>query len=334
MSNNPFADAIKPVEREPITHEVTNHPPFFQKAIEQDRLRAKARNMTRQDMFNNGMLTVEDMDDEELRCGRMRDNLGKIPKVTRTMEMVPRDLYDEMVAEHQRRTQEKFRQQLDACLNTMVDIMDDDTCEPKDRMEAAKYLMERVMGKQPERVQVAVTRAPWEEIAMEVGRTTRAEHAAKLEAIDAEVVAIDSVPTTNVPEDGEVATRLGVGRIHTARPSEQNAATYTGQGVGQEPNVGDPRIKPATPAPNYDNPVNSNPVTVANHELIRAHNCDAGHLSALRAAAKKRVQDAKRRRIVARALGADAKRQHTITMTVPDTDEGKLQVTVEPKAPG
>lgn len=325
MSNNPFADAIKPVEREPITHEVTNHPPFFQKAIEQDRLRAKARNMTRQDMFNNGMLTVEDMDDEELRCGRMRDNLGKIPKVTRTMEMVPRDLYDEMVAEHQRRTQEKFRQQLDACLNTMVDIMDDDTCEPKDRMEAAKYLMERVMGKQPERVQVAVTRAPWEEIAMEVGRTTRAEHAAKLEAIDAEVVDIPNEPTHptiagDVPEPP--GRQVAQERPHGTAPLQQ------------EPNVGDPRIKPATPAPSYDNPVNSNPVAVANHELIRAHNCDAGHLSALRAAAKKRVQDAKRRRIVARALGADAKRQHTITMTVPDTDEGKLQVTVEPKGPG
>lgn len=201
MSNNPFADAIKPDPKPAITRTVEPEP-FFRQAAEAERLRHKARNMTRQDMFNNGMLTVKDMDDEELRAGRMRDNLGRIPKVTKTLENIPRDLYDAMVAEHQTRTQEKFREQLDEALNTLVGIMTDDTCEPKDRADAAKYLIERTMGKTPERVQVAVAKAPWEEMLGDFANTSRERHA-KLEqgVIDAEVVE-DVVP--QVHPTGEV----------------------------------------------------------------------------------------------------------------------------------
>src|SRR6516162_5593132 len=314
---NIFADAIKATRHQPNTTQVTDHPNFFQDVIDQEALKAKARKMTRQDMFNNGLLTVADMDDEELRCGRRRDGNGRIPKVTKTMEMVPRDLYDEMVAEHQRRTHEKFRQQLDAALDTMVEIMTDQTAEPRDRADAAKYLMERVIGKTPERVQVAVAKAPWEEIAMEVGRLTRAEHEQRQVGnyVDAEVV--EDVPDDNQPD------------LAGQRLDEPSA-------TADEPVPVDPAFAPAPAAPSHDKPASSNPVVQVanaakptNSQVLAWRACDAEQLRAMRKAAKKRIQDAKKRRIIQRTLFWNAMQPTEIHMDVPEADEGRVTFRVE-----
>lgn len=258
MSNNPFADAIKPSKDAPKTHTVHDHPPFFQHAIEQEKLKQQARNMTRQDMFNNGLLTVEDMDDEELRCGRMRDNNGKIPRVTKTLEMVPRDLYDEMVAEHNRRTQENYRQMMDVALNTIVEIMVDPTVEPKDRLDAAKHIKEQVMGKTPERVQVTTTKLPYEQLMGDVAQITRAQHLAmKQGALDVESFEVHDDPIvdedhgtgTHLSQDGTPTTT----RVENLLPPGPQSADHTGQRpvpehgqavpsgarptVGQDPNL-------------------------------------------------------------------------------------------------
>jgi hypothetical protein len=107
--SNPFWEAVQPTERQQITHEVVDHPPFFRDAVESNKLREQARGMSRQQLFDNGIIGVADLDDEELRAGRCRDNLGRIPKVTKTMENIPRDIYEAMVQEHQIRSQDKFR---------------------------------------------------------------------------------------------------------------------------------------------------------------------------------------------------------------------------------
>jgi hypothetical protein len=330
---NIFAEAIEDTQREPISRYREPDKPFFHAAIEQDKLKQQARNMTRQDMFNNGLLTVEDMDDEELRCGRMRDAAGRIPKVTKTMEMVPRDLYDEMVREHLSRTQEKFRQQLDTALDTMVEIMTDVSAEPRDRADAAKYLMERVMGKPQERVQVTVTKAPWEEIAMDLGRVTRAEHERRKlgNAIDAEVVEDVPEPHTEANEPQQ-------------RTSEPSATEVVPDGIDTTP----PAFRPAPKAPSHDAPASSNPVaevqqntvvpTVVppeptNSERMGASACDAAHIAALRKAAHDRIQAAKKRRIVQRAMGSDALQRNNIAAAeVPNDDDattGRISFTID-----
>jgi len=318
MSDNPFADAIKPRERPAITRTV-EPPPFFQAAIEGERLKREARNMTRQDMFNNGLLTVEDMDDEELRAGRMRGPDGKIPRVNKTMEMVPRDIYEAMVLEHQTRTQDKFRQQLDMALNTIVGIMTDPTAEPKDRLDAAKYIKEQVMGKTPDRVQVQVAKAPWEEMMGDFANISR-ERQARLEAgyIDADVVE-DSTNQEQAMEgarlDGQEAT------AQQAPPPLEDSALA-------------PHVRYAEPAPSHDNPVTTHyiPKPPTNSEIIAAERCDMIELAARRAEAKQRIQAAKKRRIIARTMGTDALEAHKITTTeVPDADDpttGKLRHTL------
>jgi hypothetical protein len=281
-------------------------------------------------MFNNGLLTVEDMDDEELRAGRMRDSMGRIPKVTKTMENVPRDLYDAMVQEHQQRTQERYRQTMDAALDTIVDIMLDDTVEPRDRLEAAKHVKEQVMGKTPDKVQLAVTRAPWEDIVMEVGRMTRAEHAARQAAIASGVI------------DAEVVEEAPTGEEVRARPAATDGpdtgTTPPGGLGGQHCDgvVGDPRITPAPAAPSYNNPATNSPEpTPSNSDIIAAQHCDMLELAARRAAAKKRIQGAKKQRIIKRAMGAMGAPTHNLATTcTPDPSDpttGKLTHTLTPR---
>ena len=108
------------------------------------------RTRSRQYCFDHGFITAKDLDDEELVAGKCRDGNGRIPKTNGKTETIPRELYDEMVAEHELRYKQKLRANLDSMLDIMVDIAQDDTVEPRDRFEAAKYLFERTAGKTPD----------------------------------------------------------------------------------------------------------------------------------------------------------------------------------------
>lgn len=238
--------------------------------VEQTRLtREKAlATLSRQECFEKGFITIKDLDDEELRYGRCRDESGYIPKNGKKTELIPKDRYDEMVAEHELRFKQKLRQQLDDMLDIMVDIAKDDTVEPRDRFEASKYLFERVAGKTPEHISVTVRAAPWEELLGQVSGIapmSRAEHRALNGAgiVDAEVVedyeeqgspptdtsmrrddgdqdqASDNVQSPDVQASGEAPTELAVVPVHQARPGEQHAETATPTFVGEVPTAGE-----------------------------------------------------------------------------------------------
>jgi len=261
-------------------------------------------------MFDNGFITVEDLDDEELRLGKCRGANGKIPKSSTKTEMVPRDLYDEMVLEHQKRTDEKLRQQLDTMLEVMVDVATDDTVEPRDRMDAAKYLFERVAGKTAERVAITVEKAPWEEVFSGVAKISRERsHALRDGAIDAEVV-----------EAPDVSERPpGPPEPEPTVPPEHYVAPY---GAGP--------FEPAPKAPSWDNPVSSSATipsdrrepppeaTQSTSEQLREMQSAAADLAARKANARKRIQDAKKRRIVQRATGANVLRGKEIHAELTD----------------
>lgn len=166
--------------------------------------RAVAEAMSRDDAFRLGFLSVEDLDDEELRYGRGRDNTGNIP-ATRKTDLLPRDLYEALVQEHNKRTNEKLRQQLDTALDTMVEIMNDQTAEPGDRFKASQYLFERVAGKTPDRVAVTV-KAPWEEVFTGIaqGRGAHQQHQLTQGTIDAEVIPDEEIEAPVVSPYGHI----------------------------------------------------------------------------------------------------------------------------------
>lgn len=337
---NEFADAIKPGPPPP-THQV-DHPHFYQHAHEQQALEAKARNMTRQQLFDNGFITVEDLDDEELRAGICRDAHGRIPKPTKTMDMVPRDLYDAMVAEHAKRFDEKLRQQLDSALDTMARNMVDPTVEPKDQMYAATWFVDRVRGKSVERVAVQVTKAPYEELLSDVAHITKAQHEAmKRGAIDVESY---ELPEGTVPEgvspvheagaeptdapgvsggQGDQHGHRGQGLVDQSggelRPGENVASQYVAthdssgerergaqDGSAWELPLAPTPFDPLPEAPSFDNLATSNPVAPKTlSEQIRGAQDRGIEVAQARANRKTIIENAKKRRRMMRATGTD-----------------------------
>lgn len=329
--------------------------PFFQAKIEAAELARKAASMTRQEMFDHGFLTVEDLDDEELRYGRCRDAAGRIPRVNNKTQTIPRDIFDAMVLEHERRTDQKLRQQLDVMLEVMIDVATDDTVEPRDRLEAAKYLFERVAGKTPEKVNVTVQKAPWEELMGGIAHISREESRRRREGVvDAEVVedssdqsAHQTAPAQTEAQGTERGTQSGTAHEQEVVDERQNVDWTDpngqfdgGNGVGEqlrsigdEPNlalryheIADPTFAPHAPTPTHDNPANSS-VTMLPHEQGAPDDIaklvqEQAELVDRRKEARKRIQDAKKRRKIARATGADVFKGKSIDFDV-ETD-GKV----------
>lgn len=322
--SNMFSEAVESTHTPGKMIEPKVH--FFHEAHEQDKRRAMAANMTRQQQFDNGLIGVEDLDDEELRMGQCRNNTGAIPKPVGKTTMVRRDLYDEMVAEHEKRTDEKLRQQLDVMLETMIDIATDDTVEPADRFKAAQYLFERVKGKTPDKVHVSVVKAPWEEMLGGVAKISREESLRRRGVIDAEVVAEerDTEPQAEPEDDsGEARTPSAPEpQGEPEAPVPDSGAGWSGLGPEQRTTVPsladmgymnagdltDYRITQPIPTPTHDNPettsATANPVSTSEQIRVAAERAIA--LAEKRKDAKSRIQGAKKRRIIKRTMGLDA----------------------------
>jgi hypothetical protein len=183
--------------------------PWFQKANDEIARREAVRNMTRQQAFNAGYLSVKDLDDEELRAGKCRGPDGNIPKVVGKTEVMDDDQYQMMVAEHEKRWNQNLRERLDVMTEVIASVALDDTVEPRDRVEAAKYIIERVAGKPTERVQVNVSKAPWEEMLAGIASGISREESRKQRGltIDQDGNALAG------PEDGTLGSAEDVGDI-------------------------------------------------------------------------------------------------------------------------
>lgn len=317
------------------------------------------RTLPRQEAFDRGYLTVQDLDDEELRYGKCRDENGYIPKDGKKTILLPKDKYDEMIAEHELRFRQKLRQNLDDMLVIMVDIAKDDTVEPRDRFEAAKYLFERTAGKTPDTVNVTIKQAPYEELlngVTGIGSISRAEHrrmaaegpgAGIIDVEYTEDTDEDAVQQESVPFSGQTTTESHVVSVHKARPDEQSEdvpgdepAGHTRPpgarpGVGQKPDDGsepdyhrtaaDTNPVPDWAPTNQDQP---DPLDQYGSKRTEAKSYgdqvrEANALAERRKAAKDRIRQAKKGRIIARTMGADAI-ETDITGATVDAD-GKLQ---------
>ena len=342
MTDTPTNDAVtRRVAAKPFGHDRAHALMVREEAL---------RTMTRQEAFDRGYLTVKDMDDEELRYGRMRDRHGNIPpKGANTMELIPEEKYQQMVAEHERRTNEKLRQQLDSMLEVMVEIATDDTVEPRDRFESAKYLFERVAGKTPDRINHTVELKPWEGMLTDItgiGAISRDEHR-RLQAegkgagvIDVELVEDvdeDDLQPEDVQEHGEAPAEQAVVPVHQARPDEHVAGPLTPPLVRKRPNGVSPSATgpdtafaadPAAEAPDRPSPPVEPPAELSygsrrtEAKTYADQVRDAETLAARRKEARQRIQNAKKQRKIARATGADAIEDDITGATV--GDDGKL----------
>lgn len=135
------------------------------------RLRVKAANgetdgsergLIRLGASNTRILTgqddLSDWDDEELRKGTRRDKNGKWQG--KAPIVVPKALHDELIRRTMLHANEIMQDNLEEAVRELVHIATSEACEAKDRLRAISMIMDRVMGKPADKVEIS-GQSPW-----------------------------------------------------------------------------------------------------------------------------------------------------------------------------
>jgi hypothetical protein len=161
--------------------------------------------MTRFQKFLSGFIKVEELDDEEIARGQLRDKNGGFSATAPAM--IPTSLKDQMMKELFKRGDQIMRDSYLAALTTLQDISVGSAYEPADRIKASTYLIERLAGKTPD-VVVHTQDKPWEVVMSGIAGGSRAASRAargiadEEELLEAEVVELgDLVDDEPVAED-------------------------------------------------------------------------------------------------------------------------------------
>jgi hypothetical protein len=101
-------------------------------------------------MLLSGQLTMKDLNDEEIQRRQVADSLGVFTRG----RAVPSHLISQFDAEHLTRLKDGIRKGATRAETVLYDMLDDPDVEPKDRINIAKYLLDRYMGKTPETVHI------------------------------------------------------------------------------------------------------------------------------------------------------------------------------------
>lgn len=101
-----------------------------------------------------------DWDDEEILHGRRRDKNGNFSG--KDPDVVPRAVHNELIRRSLRKADRRFRNMQEVALDALEDIIKGAETEDKDRLKAIDMVLQRTIGKVPDKIEVAVQEAPWE----------------------------------------------------------------------------------------------------------------------------------------------------------------------------
>lgn len=110
-----------------------------------------------------GRIDLADWDEEELKRGQRRDRNGNF--VGRPPEVVPKRIHDELVRRTLSKAQAKLVDNLDEGIDILINLAKGADVDDKVRLQAVKEIMDRVMGKAADRIEVSLKDAPYEEAA-------------------------------------------------------------------------------------------------------------------------------------------------------------------------
>lgn len=116
---------------------------------------------TKMELYEAGILKVEDMDDEELAKGYFKNRSGKF-KGGRPGK-IPLKFFNEVQAERIKRWNRKVEAELDASLQALKDIRDNPRASADARHKSAVYLIERAVGKVPDKVEMQANVQVWQQ---------------------------------------------------------------------------------------------------------------------------------------------------------------------------
>lgn len=127
---------------------------------------------TRRQALLDGDITVDDLGLDELLTGRLNDKNGTQRRGNPAS--IPRAIHDSMVRELLKRGESLFRESYAEAIEVMRKVMLDDSVDPRERLKAAQYVVERFAGKVPDKVEVS-TSDPWQQVIDQVMITSSDE---------------------------------------------------------------------------------------------------------------------------------------------------------------
>lgn len=129
----------------------------------------------------SGILDVEDLDDEELARGYPRNRNGTFSG--RPPKVIPMVVHQRIQREFYKRIEEKMRTALPDAVEMLAKVAVNPLTEDRDKLKAIDMLLNRLMGKPPERVEISSGEKPFE---MTMGRMRRTKPAQSAEPEEAE----------------------------------------------------------------------------------------------------------------------------------------------------
>lgn len=115
----------------------------------------------RMQMILDGTLKIEELDDEEIFKGKIRSADGSFKG--RGAEMIPRKFYDAATQELMKRWQQKVNTNLEPMMKVLQELANNPRVAADARYKSAVYLIERAAGKVPEKTEMKLEVAAWEE---------------------------------------------------------------------------------------------------------------------------------------------------------------------------
>ena len=174
---------------------------------------AEKDSMTRYQQFKAKLITVEDLDDEELAMGGFRSN--KNGKVYRPKN-VPREIMQAMQKAIFERANAELKGGVVKAAKTLVDLATDDTVDDASRLRASQDSQERNLGKAKQTEPVAPG-SPWEEVFSGIAQISR-EESRKIREVESSREAIES---GSEPVDAEIVEekKSPEERMHSRDPA-------------------------------------------------------------------------------------------------------------------
>ncbi len=137
----------------------------------EERSKAELREqLSRKEQFERKLITVEDLDDEELALQGFRDWRGNVVP----LKLVPREMNQAFIRAIYDRASRALRSYTVKSVETLGELATDKNVDPAIRLRAAQDIIDRNLGKAPQNVAITVS-TPYEEIFDAIGGITRAE---------------------------------------------------------------------------------------------------------------------------------------------------------------
>ena len=161
--------------------------------------------LTRYEQFKRGIITVDDLEDDELAACAFRSKDGRLyaPK------SMPRELMQEFNKALYRRADIEMKKHTVDSVKAVAEIMQSTAVEPEVRLKAATFLIERNLGKTPQVIAFQTT-APWEEIFDDIAHNRPVNAIEKEPILDVEVIPDENQDgASNATADTELHQPVG-----------------------------------------------------------------------------------------------------------------------------